>query len=55
MKNLVLNNYHPQDQNKRFAKFLNTNFTENQETWNHFQEAFWRENKKETMGRFLSL
>ncbi len=55
MKNLVLNNYHPQDQDKRFAKFLETHFTENQETWNHFEEAFWKENEKETMTRFLSL
>ncbi len=55
MKNLVLNNHHPQDQDKRFAKFLETHFTENQEIWDHFEDAFWAENEKETIKRFSSL
>ncbi len=55
MKNLVLNNYNQFDQDERFAKFLETHFTENQEKWNHFQEAFWKENKEKTLERFSSL
>ncbi len=55
MKNLILNNYHPIDQNKRFLSFIENNFIENQEIWNHFQEAFWKENRKETIKRFFSL
>lgn len=55
VKNLVLNNYHLMDMEKEFKDFLKKNFTENQEIWAHFQEAFWPENRKETINKFLSL
>lgn len=53
--NLILENHHKQDIPEKMQKKLETRFIENRELWLHFHEAFWPENKGESLKRFLSL
>lgn len=54
MKSLILMNNHEIDTEKDFLDLIKEQFP-GAIYWPHFQEAFWPENKKETLGRFSKL
>lgn len=55
MRTLIIENQHEIDIPEELQRLMGVAFKEGRELWCHFHEAFWPENRKETLGRLMQL